>query len=96
MLGERFGNVDLRELRKMICWVSSSLQEKLYVRDLTQNVVINGNLLSLVYMIRFWMRQALMELASQPNAPMMLCMTHYIEETRPVFSHTLFTREGKS
>ncbi|MDF2722097.1 MAG: molybdenum transporter ATP-binding protein [Paenibacillus sp.] len=42
VLGHRFGEVDLRELRKAIGWVSTSLQEKLYVSDRTQNIVISG------------------------------------------------------
>lgn len=42
VLGHPFGTVDLRDLRKMIGWVSSSLQEKLYASDKTQHVVISG------------------------------------------------------
>ncbi|MNW40568.1 putative ABC transporter ATP-binding protein YlmA [compost metagenome] len=42
VLGERYGDVDLRELRKSIGWVSSSLQEKLHRTDRTQYVVISG------------------------------------------------------
>ncbi|NJJ40799.1 ABC transporter ATP-binding protein [Paenibacillus apii] len=42
VLGERFGEIDLRELRKSIGWVSSSLQEKLHGSDRTQLVVISG------------------------------------------------------
>ncbi|NUU60726.1 ABC transporter ATP-binding protein [Paenibacillus agri] len=42
VLGHRFGDVDLRELRKSIGWVSSSLQERLHANDKTQNVVISG------------------------------------------------------
>ncbi|MBY9078527.1 ABC transporter ATP-binding protein [Paenibacillus sp. HN-1] len=42
VLGERFGDVDLRELRKSIGWVSSSLQEKLRGSDKAQAVVISG------------------------------------------------------
>ncbi|MDT3424824.1 iron complex transport system ATP-binding protein [Paenibacillus forsythiae] len=42
VLGERFGEIDLRELRKSIGWVSSSLQEKLHGSDRTQHVVISG------------------------------------------------------
>ncbi|SET90975.1 ABC transporter ATP-binding protein [Paenibacillus sp. NFR01] len=42
VLGHRFGDVDLRELRKSIGWVSSSLQEKLYGTDRTQYVIISG------------------------------------------------------
>jgi iron complex transport system ATP-binding protein len=42
VLGNPFGSVDIRELRKSIGWVSSSLQEKLYASDKTQHVVISG------------------------------------------------------
>lgn len=42
VLGERYGEVDLRELRKSIGWVSNSLQEKLYKTDRAQLVVISG------------------------------------------------------
>ncbi|GFZ81299.1 putative ABC transporter ATP-binding protein YlmA [Paenibacillus marchantiophytorum] len=42
VLGHPFGTVDLRDLRKSIGWVSSSLQEKLYASDKTQHVVISG------------------------------------------------------
>lgn len=42
VLGHRFGEVDLRELRQSIGWVSSSLQEKLYGTDRAQFVVISG------------------------------------------------------
>ncbi|THF75721.1 ABC transporter ATP-binding protein [Cohnella fermenti] len=42
VLGQQFGQVDLRELRQSIGWVSSSLQEKLYGTDRTQYVVISG------------------------------------------------------
>lgn len=42
VLGHRFGEVDLRELRKTIGWVSTSLQEKLYAGDRTQHIVISG------------------------------------------------------
>ncbi|MBB6733595.1 ABC transporter ATP-binding protein [Cohnella zeiphila] len=42
VLGHKFGEVDLRDLRKTIGWVSSSLQEKLYGTDKTQYVVISG------------------------------------------------------
>ncbi|WP_405078870.1 ABC transporter ATP-binding protein [Paenibacillus chitinolyticus] len=42
VLGHRFGEIDLRELRQSIGWVSSSLQDKLYGTDHAQNVVISG------------------------------------------------------
>ncbi|WP_442601197.1 ABC transporter ATP-binding protein [Paenibacillus sp. KN14-4R] len=42
VFGDRFGTVDLRELRKSIGWVSSSLQERLYMSDKTQQIVLSG------------------------------------------------------
>ncbi|MCR8632654.1 ABC transporter ATP-binding protein [Paenibacillus radicis (ex Xue et al. 2023)] len=42
VLGHLFGTFDLRELRKSIGWVSTSLQEKLYGSDRTQTVVLSG------------------------------------------------------
>jgi iron complex transport system ATP-binding protein len=42
VLGNRFGSTNLPELRKLIGWVSSSLQEKLYGNDLAQEVIISG------------------------------------------------------
>lgn len=42
VLGKPYGSVDLRDLRKSIGWVSSSLQEKLYMTDKAQHVVISG------------------------------------------------------
>lgn len=42
VLGHAFGTVDLRELRKSIGWVSSSLQERMYMDQQTINLVISG------------------------------------------------------
>ncbi|MCZ8513365.1 ABC transporter ATP-binding protein [Paenibacillus filicis] len=42
VLGETYGETDLREMRKSIGWVSSSFQEKLYGTDKSQHVVISG------------------------------------------------------
>lgn len=42
VLGHRFGEIDLRDLRKSIGWVSSSLQEQLYGTDKVQHVIISG------------------------------------------------------
>jgi len=42
VLGKKFGSFDLRELRKSIGWVSSSLQEKLYVSEQAIDIVISG------------------------------------------------------
>jgi iron complex transport system ATP-binding protein len=42
VLGRPFGTFDVREMRKSIGWVSTSLQEKLYGSNLTQHVVLSG------------------------------------------------------
>lgn len=47
VLGYRFGEVDLRELRQSIGWVSQSLQEKLHGGDSTKSVVLSGKYASI-------------------------------------------------
>lgn len=42
VLGHRFGTYDLRELRKEIGWVSTSLQQKLYGTDSALHIVLSG------------------------------------------------------
>ena len=42
MLGNTFGEFDLRELRKMIGWVSTSLQQKLYGSETAIKIVLSG------------------------------------------------------
>ncbi|TXK75926.1 ABC transporter ATP-binding protein [Paenibacillus sp. N3.4] len=42
VLENDFGSIDLRELRKEIGWVSSSLQEKLYANDKSEYIVVSG------------------------------------------------------
>lgn len=42
VLDHRFGDVDLRELRKRIGWVSTSLQQKLYGHQTALNIVLSG------------------------------------------------------
>ncbi len=42
VLGHSFGSYDLRELRKSIGWVSSSLQEQLYVNETAEEIVLSG------------------------------------------------------
>lgn len=42
VLGKKFGSFDLRELRKSIGWVSSSLQEKLYRNETAEEIIISG------------------------------------------------------
>lgn len=42
VLGHQFGTYDLRELRKEIGWVSTSLQQKLYGTDSALNIVLSG------------------------------------------------------
>jgi iron complex transport system ATP-binding protein len=47
VLGKKFGRVDLRELRKSIGWVSSSLQEALYRADTVEEIVLSGKFASI-------------------------------------------------
>ncbi|GAA4710517.1 ABC transporter ATP-binding protein [Brevibacillus fulvus] len=42
VLGHKFGEVDLRELRKQIGWVSSALQVNLHGQDRAQEIVVSG------------------------------------------------------
>lgn len=42
VLGNPFGTIDLRELRKSIGWASSSLQERFYVNETTAEIVLSG------------------------------------------------------
>ena len=42
VLGKKFGEVDLRELRKQIGWVSSDLQERLQQNFSAEEVVLSG------------------------------------------------------
>ncbi len=42
VLGKKFGRVDLRELRRSIGWVSSSLQESLHITDTAEEIVLSG------------------------------------------------------
>lgn len=47
VLGEKFGQTDVRELRKSIGWVSSSLQERVKQHDITQHIVVSGKYASI-------------------------------------------------
>ena len=47
VLGKKFGEYDFRELRKSIGWVSSSLQEALYVNETVEDIVISGKFASI-------------------------------------------------
>jgi iron complex transport system ATP-binding protein len=42
VLDQRFGEVDLRELRKKIGWVSTSMQQRLHGYETIENVVLSG------------------------------------------------------
>ncbi len=42
VLGKQFGRYDIRELRKKIGWVSSSLQEKFYANETSEEIVLSG------------------------------------------------------
>lgn len=159
VLNQTFGKTDIRELRKSIGWVSSSLQERMNGRQLTQNIVVSGKFASIglyeepteedyqdaytileklgctklinrhydtcssgekqkVLIARalmakpkllildeptngldFLSREELLasieQLALQEDAPMIIFVTHHIEEILPVFSHTLLMRQGR-
>ncbi|AWB44925.1 molybdenum ABC transporter ATP-binding protein [Paenibacillus sp. CAA11] len=47
VLGHKLGSVDMRELRRSIGWVSSSLQEKLYGKDTAQDLIVSGKYASI-------------------------------------------------
>ncbi|WP_087972305.1 ABC transporter ATP-binding protein [Oceanobacillus rekensis] len=47
VLGQPFGKTDIRELRKSIGWVSSSLQEKIEDTEYTESVVVSGKFASI-------------------------------------------------
>lgn len=47
VLGKKFGSCDLRELRKSIGWVSSSLQENLLVYERVEDIVLSGKFASI-------------------------------------------------
>ena len=47
VLGKKFGTYDLRELRKSIGWVSSSLQEALYPNETVEEIVLSGKFASI-------------------------------------------------
>lgn len=47
VLDKPFGRTDIRELRKSIGWVSSSLQERINGRQLTQDIVVSGKYASI-------------------------------------------------
>ncbi|MBP2077011.1 ABC transporter ATP-binding protein [Oceanobacillus polygoni] len=47
VLNQLFGKTDIRELRKSIGWVSSSLQEKIKGTDYTEDIVVSGGFASI-------------------------------------------------
>lgn len=47
VLEKKFGSFDLRELRKSIGWVSSSLQEALYVNETVEDIILSGKFASI-------------------------------------------------
>ncbi len=47
VLGNTFGKCDIRELRKDIGWVSTSIQERFYVTESVQNIVLSGKYASI-------------------------------------------------
>lgn len=47
VLDQPFGKTDMRELRKSIGWVSSSLQERMSGRQLSQDIIVSGKYASI-------------------------------------------------
>lgn len=47
VLGNQFGHVNLRELRKSIGWVSSSLQQQMHDNERIQDIVVSGKFASI-------------------------------------------------
>ncbi|MBA9087845.1 iron complex transport system ATP-binding protein [Fontibacillus solani] len=47
VLGQKYGEVDLREMRKSIGWVSSSFQERIHGNEKAQNLVVSGKFASI-------------------------------------------------
>ncbi len=158
VLGRKFGSCDLRDLRKSIGWVSSSLQENLLVDESVEDIVLSGKYSSIglydpigradirrasqlmeqfgclglrsrpYYSLsqgekqRVVLSRALMNhprvlildepctgldvfarenflsmvgvIADTPNPPIMLYVSHHIEEIVPAFNKTLLLRRG--
>lgn len=42
VLGKHFGSYDIRDLRKRIGWISSSLQEEFYTTETAEEIVLSG------------------------------------------------------
>lgn len=47
VLGEQFGRTDLRELRKRIGWVSSSLEMRVNGKEQVENIIVSGKYASI-------------------------------------------------
>src|SRR5690625_4023021 len=47
VLGQKFGKTDIRELRKLIGWVSSSLEVRINGRQLVQDIIVSGKYASI-------------------------------------------------
>ncbi|MCL1632017.1 ABC transporter ATP-binding protein [Sporolactobacillus sp. CPB3-1] len=52
VLGNPFGTVDLRELRRKIGWVSASLSEKIRVDECPESIVLSGKFASIGLYVR--------------------------------------------
>ncbi len=159
LLGKKFGSCDLRELRKSIGWVSSSLQENLLVEEKVEDIVLSGRFASIglydtpskrdrkraselmaqfgcsefkdrtystlsqgekqrVILARSLMNNPKVLILDEPctgldifarehflagidaiarsgNSPVMLYVSHHVEEILPVFNRTLLLRKGR-
>lgn len=159
VLGERFGQTSIPELRKRIGWVSAALQYQLKDNDLAEDIVLSGkyatiglhqtvssdelaaakellrncgcgHLIGKKYAImsqgqrqitlvaralmaqpdilildepcngldlfaREELLQRIQTIASQPNGPTLIFVTHYAEELLPCFSQLLLLKNGQ-
>jgi iron complex transport system ATP-binding protein len=159
VLDQKFGETDLRELRKRIGWVSTSMQQRLHGYESVENVVLSGKYASVgIYekpkeedyaqvqtLLEEWrcghlsgriyqtlsqgekqkvlIGRALMaspdllildepctgldifareqvlqmidQIATRPDAPTLIYVTHHIEEILPCFTHALLLKQGQ-
>ena len=105
ILGERMGRVDVFELRPRLGFASAALAERIPSSEKVMDVVMTA-----AYGITGrWREQyedfdtdrareeliaALTELATYEGAPILVLVTHHVEEIPPGFTHLLLLKDG--